>query len=66
LVVKPASPDKRRLAERLFRAKARRRERLAALPIEEKIKILIEMQRLSNDIRRKTGRKPLPEWEIES
>jgi hypothetical protein len=64
--LKPASPDKRKLAERLFRAKSRRRQRLAALPIEEKVRILIQMQRLSNDIRRKTGRKPLPEWELES
>lgn len=60
------SADKRKLAERLFRAKAARRRRLAALPIEEKIKILLKMQRLSNDIRRKTGRKPLYEWEIKS
>ncbi len=63
--MKQASSDKRKLAETLFRAKAARRRRMAALPIEEKIKILIEMQKLSNDIRRKTGRKPLPEWEIQ-
>ena len=64
--MRTVSPEMRLLAERLFRAKARRRRQLAALPIEEKIRILIEMQRLSNDIRRKTGRKPLPEWEIET
>jgi hypothetical protein len=58
--------DRRKLAERLFRAKAARRLQLAALPIEEKIRILVEMQRRANDIRRKTGRKPLPEWEIET
>jgi hypothetical protein len=60
------SSNNRRLAEKLHRAKAARRQRLAALPIEEKIRILVEMQKLSNDIRRKTGRKPLPEWKIES
>ena len=63
--VKPVSEDRRQLAERLYRAKAARRRQLATLPIEEKIRILIEMQRRANDIRRKTGRKPLPEWEIE-
>ena len=41
-----------------------RRKRLAALPIEEKIRILVRMQKLSNDIREKTGRKPLPVWVI--
>jgi hypothetical protein len=63
--MKQTSSDKKKLAERLLRAKAARRRHLAALPIEEKIKILIRMQKLSNDIRRKTGRKPLPEWEID-
>ncbi len=63
--MKPVSSAQRELARRLFRAKAARRRRLAALPIEEKIRILIDMQRLSNDIRRKTGRKTLPEWVIE-
>ena len=63
--MKPLSSAKQELARRLFRAKAARRRRLAALPIEEKIRILIDMQRLSNDIRRKTGRKPQPEWIIE-
>lgn len=63
--MKPISSARKKLAESLFRAKAARRRRLAALPIEDKIRILIDMQRLSNDIRRKTGRKPRPEWVIE-
>lgn len=54
--------DQQRLAKQLLRQKAARRKALAALPIEEKIKILLDLQRLGNDIRRKTGRKPLPEW----
>jgi len=62
--MKPVSAAQRKLSHTLFRAKAARRHRLAALPIEEKIRILIEMQKLSNDIRQKTGRKPLPEWAI--
>ena len=60
--MRPLSPAQRKLAHSLFQAKAARHRRLAALPIEEKIRILIDMQKLSNDIRRKTGRKPLPEW----
>jgi hypothetical protein len=62
--MKPISSARKRLAESLFRAKAARRRRLATLPIEDKIQILIDLQRLSNDVRRKTGRKPLPEWVI--
>ncbi len=63
--MKQVSQEKKNLAKRLFRAKVARRRQLAALPIEEKIRILVEMQRLSNDIRKKTGRQPLPEWDIE-
>jgi len=64
--VRPVSQEKKRLAESLIRAKVARRRRLAALPIEEKIRILVGMQRLANDIRKKTGRQPLPEWDIET
>jgi len=60
------SADVKELAERLLRAKHARRRRLAALPIEEKIAIVVQMQRIANDIRRKTGRKTLPEWTIVS
>jgi hypothetical protein len=63
--MKGVSRAQRELAEQLFREKQERRKRLAALPIEEKIRILVEMQKLSNDIREKTGRKPLPVWVIE-
>lgn len=64
--MKQVSQKKKDLAEKLFRAKVARRRQLAALPIEEKIKILVAMQRLANDVRRKTGRQPLPEWDIET
>ena len=62
--MKGVSRAQRELAEQLFREKDQRRKRLAALPIEEKIRILVEIQKLSNDIREKTGRKPLPVWDI--
>jgi len=54
----------KKLAGRLLQAKQARRRRLAALPIEKKIAIVVQMQRLANDIRSKTGRKTLPEWTI--
>ena len=63
--MKRINAARRTLAKTLFQAKAQRRQRLAALPIEEKIRILIQMQKLSNDIRRKTGRTPLAEWVID-
>ncbi|MBI4369388.1 MAG: hypothetical protein HY547_04085 [Elusimicrobia bacterium] len=46
----------------LLKSKERARRRLARLPIEEKIKILISMQKISNQIRANCGRKPLPPW----
>ena len=60
------SANVKELADRLLQAKRARRRRLAALPIEEKIAIVVHMQRIANDIRRKTGRKTLPEWRIVS
>jgi hypothetical protein len=56
------SDDAKDLAARLFQAKRERRRKLAALPIERKIAILMMMQKTANDIRRKTGRRTLPEW----
>lgn len=58
------SKGQQHLAKRLFKAKAARRKALATLPIEKKIEIVLDLQRLGNDIRRKTGRKPLPEWHL--
>jgi hypothetical protein len=45
--MKAVRTAQRKLAEQLFREKDARRKRLAALPIEEKIRILVEMQKLS-------------------
>jgi hypothetical protein len=58
--LKTVDPEQRRLAESLFRARSERHLELAALPIRDKIRILLELQRLANDIRKKTGRKALP------
>ena len=52
------------LLRRILEAKSRRRLRLARLPIEEKIIILVKLQRLGNEVRRASGRPTLPEWTI--
>jgi hypothetical protein len=46
--LKTVDPGERRLAESLFRAKSERRLELAALPIRDKIRMLLELQRLAN------------------
>ena len=52
--------------EPILAAKARRRRELAALPIERKLEILLELQRNVAEIRRSSGR-PGPEpWNRES
>jgi hypothetical protein len=50
--------------EELFRAKESRRRDLAALPIEEKIKILIKIQHLASSVARQTGRKYRKPWDV--
>lgn len=57
-----ADPDS--LLRRVLEIKQRRRTRLARLPIEEKIAIVVRLQRLGNEIRRARGRPVLPEWTI--
>jgi hypothetical protein len=46
-------------------AKGRLRRRLAALPIEEKVRMVAHLQRVANEIRRATGREELPEWPLD-
>lgn len=41
------------IVEKIFESKAARRKELASLPIEEKIKILVEMQKIVLGIRKK-------------
>jgi hypothetical protein len=54
----------RELAEEAFRQKALRRKELAALPIEEKLRILVEMQKRANEVRRATGRPEMFVWQL--
>jgi len=49
---------------RIFASKRENRLWLSRLPIEEKIRMLVEMQERANRIREATGRPPLPVWEI--
>ncbi|MBI5211327.1 MAG: hypothetical protein HY927_15240 [Elusimicrobia bacterium] len=53
------------MAERVFPwAAAALRRALARLPIKEKVRLLVEMQKTANDIRRRCGRPELPAWRI--
>ena len=54
------------LMDGLMRAKRERREYLAALPFEEKIRIVVELQKIAGDIRTKTGRSAPKAWDIPS
>ena len=58
---KPRMPKE---VERLFRAKEKRRAALAKLPIEEKIRIVVDLQKMANDIRAATGRRKRRVWEL--
>jgi hypothetical protein len=52
--------------EALFHAKQKRRQALAKLPFEKKIKILLEMQKISHDLSRTKSRGKPPLWNISS
>jgi len=43
---------KNRAAEEIFRKKRRRRRRLANLPFERKIEIVVELQKMASPIRK--------------
>lgn len=45
-----AAPSER--VKKLFRAKARRRKQLARLPFEEKIQILLQLQKIAQTVRK--------------
>ena len=58
---KPRMPKE---VKRLVRAKEKRRRALAELPIEEKIRIVVDLQKIANDIRAATGRRKRRVWEL--
>lgn len=59
-----APPIQAELARQLWQQKRQRRRQLAALPIEEKIRLLIRLQRLANEVRQQVGRPVRPEWNL--
>lgn len=52
------------IASEIIHRKQRARRLLAGLPIEEKVRRLVAMQRRANEVRRATGRKELFVWQI--
>lgn len=52
------------ILKRLRQAKEERRQELAVLPIEEKVKIVIELQKIHNEILRSQGKPELYVWEV--
>ena len=52
----------RSLAEKAFENKRLHRARLARLPIERKLEILLDLQRTVNEIARAVGRPTKAEW----
>jgi hypothetical protein len=52
----------RALAEKAFEAKRLHRTKLARLPIERKLEILLDLQRTVNEIARAVGRPTKAEW----
>ncbi|MBI2929226.1 MAG: hypothetical protein HYY24_26475 [Verrucomicrobia bacterium] len=59
------NPQVREIAEEIFRRKQASRREAANLPIEEKLRILVQMQRHANEIRRATGRPEMFVWQLE-
>jgi len=58
--------QQQRILNRLIRAKAARRRELAALPIKEKMGIVIALQQLQSGILRATGRRFRSPWRVSS
>jgi hypothetical protein len=53
------------IAEGIFQGKARSRELAAMLPIEEKLRRLVAMQKRVNEIRAATARPLLRVWQLD-
>lgn len=51
---------------RVLKFKEARRKKLAQLPPEEKLRIIVEMQKWARAVHLATGRPPTPVWDIET
>ena len=52
------------LAEEIFRRKQSSRREAAQLAIKDKLRILVEMQKRANEVRRAVGRPEMFVWEL--
>lgn len=67
---KPVIPDRSplqaataaELAQKVFASKARRRSWLAALPVEEKYRRFLQLQKMASGIRRAAGKSGPAPW----
>jgi hypothetical protein len=53
------------IVDEVFRRKRKARRLLAALPIEEKVRRVVALQRRANEVRRATGRREMFEWRLD-
>ncbi len=53
------------VVQKVLQAKAERRKQLAQLPPEEKLRILVQMQKWARAVHIATGRPPTPVWNLE-
>jgi len=54
------------IAEDIFRRKQASRHQAAQLPIEEKLRILVQLQKQADEIRRATGRPEILVWKLDA
>jgi len=59
------NPQLRDIAEEIFRRKSNARREAARLPIEEKLRILVQLQKRANEVRRATGRPEMFVWQLD-
>lgn len=53
-----------RLAQDIFARKRERRRKLAALPVERKLEILLHLQQIAHDVALATGRTARQPWKL--
>jgi hypothetical protein len=52
------------LMDEISRAKLKRRVELANLPFPEKVRIVVELQKIDNSLAKAAGRKPKKVWKL--
>ena len=59
------STQAKEIAERIFERKRVSRHEAARLPIEEKLRIMVRLQKRANEIRRAAGRPEMFVWQLD-